>query len=112
MENHGKASEVNDTDARPVGVAMSDGSVRPFHEVLGGVTELAQRVGRRKSTVATWWARGRKGETKYPFPKPVTTFSVGPLFFLPDIDGYRPGDGRWEGKDSGDERSGGEGTAE
>lgn len=88
--------------ARPVGIAMSDGSVRPFNEVLGGIKELSQRIERPKSTVATWWARSRRGETLYEFPKPVATFSVGPLFFLPDIDGYRPGNGRWTEKvDSG-----------
>jgi hypothetical protein len=80
-------------DARPVGVMMSDGTVRPFDEVLGGVNELAARINRPKSTVATWWARSRRGETKYPFPQPIVTLSVGPLFFPPDVDGYRPGDG-------------------
>lgn len=79
------------SEVRPVGVAMSDGSVRPFEDVLGGVRELAERRGLPKSTVATWWARGRAGLTINPFPKPIFRPSTGPLFFIEDIDGFIPG---------------------
>jgi hypothetical protein len=90
----------SDTEVRPIGVAMSDGSVRPFSEVLGGVRELSERRNLPKSTVATWWARGRAGLTIHPFPKPVFRPSTGPLFFLPDIDSFVPGTSK--GRDDGD----------
>jgi hypothetical protein len=79
------------TQVRPVGVAMSDGTVMPFETALGGVRELSARRGVPKSTVATWWARGRSGLTINEFPKPVFYPSTGPLFYLPDIDGFVPG---------------------
>lgn len=90
-------------EPRPVGVMMSDGTVRPFEEVLGGVREMAERRGLPKSTVATWWARSREGLTIHPFPQPVFRPSTGPLFYLPDIDTFVPGTSRrlLEGEDDG-----------
>jgi hypothetical protein len=95
---------VSAQEARPVGVAMSDGTVRPFNEALGALTELSIRRGKPKSTVVTWWSRSRGGETKRPFPKPLFTISTGPVWFPPDIDGYTPGDGRWPSDDEGSAR--------
>ena len=83
---------------RPVGVAMSDGSVRPFEEILGGITELSERSGASKGAVASWWSRSRRAETANPFPAPLFRLSVGPIWFVPDIDDYRPGVGRWPQK--------------
>lgn len=81
---------------------MSDGSIRPFEEVLAGINELAAEHGptTTKGAVASWWSRSRQGLTKYRFPEPVARLSVGPLWYRPDIRGYRPGDGRWEPKDA------------
>ncbi len=95
MIHYERTKEVTDQTARPVGVAMSDGSVRPFNEVLGALTEVSARRGKRKSTVVTWWARSREGKTLRTFPDPLFTLSTGPVWFPPDIDGYTPGDGRW-----------------
>jgi hypothetical protein len=82
-------------EARPVGVAMSDGTVVPFTDALGGITELADRHGSRKGAVASWWSRSRVGETLYSFPEPLFRLSLGPIWYPKDIDGYRPGNGRW-----------------
>lgn len=82
------------SDPRPVGVAMSDGTVRPFTGTLGGIRELAERHGSTKSAVATWWARSRRGLTIHPFPEPIFRTSMGPVFYVPDIDTYIPGTSR------------------
>lgn len=86
--------------ARPVGVAMSDGTIRPFDEVLGGITELARLRGASKGAVANWWSRSRNGQTVNKFPDPLFRFSLGPVWFPPDILGYKTGNGRWPKDDT------------
>lgn len=81
--------------AVPIGLAMSDGTVRPFAGNLGAMPELAARRGLPKSTLDTWLYRSRAGKTIYPFPAPLFALSTGHVWYPPAIDDYRPAHGRW-----------------